>query len=203
MAQRKDRRARSRKRRADGGRAGAQVGSATGLAEPAQPKADEGTFHQAVKQAKRTPRQARSGPVKPERPRPPWHPLPLAEILILAGSVAFFIGMHRGMTTHAARTPLLVGIAAVSAGTLEFTLREHRSGFRSHTILLAVLPLVVVDTVAVLVIAAFTTVGSTAKLVILGIDVVLFLLLFRLLRGEFVQARYEQTTRRQPPRRPA
>lgn len=157
---------------------------------------EQAGFQQQVRQAKQKPRPARSGPVKPERPRPPWHPLPLAEILILAGSVAFFIGVHRGMTTPAARTPLLVGVAAVAAGTLEFTLREHRSGFRSHTILLAVLPIVVVDTVAVLVIAAFTRVDSTTKLVILAVDVVLFLLLFRLLRGEFVHARYEQTTRR-------
>ena len=195
MAQRKDRRARSRKRRANS-RGAQAAGSATAVAEPR-----EDAFHQAVKQAKQAPaRQARSGPPKPERPRPPWHPLPLAEILILAGTVAFFVGVHRGLTTPAARTPLLLGIAAVGGGTLEFSLREHRSGFRSHTIMLAVLPLVVFDTLAVLVIAAFTTVGSTAKLVILGIDVLLFALLFRALRGEFLQARYQQTSGR-PSRR--
>jgi hypothetical protein len=196
VAQRKDRRARSRKRRAQANR-----GPAGGPPAARPSEGDGGAFHEAVREAKATPaRRARSAPAKPERPRPAWHPLPLAEILIVAGTVAFFIGVRRGTAVAAGRTPLLVGVAAVSMGTLEFSLREHRSGFRSHTIMLAVLPLVVFDTLAVLVIAAFTTVGSTAKLVILGIDVLLFALLFRALRGEFLQARYQQTSGR-PSRR--
>ena len=195
MAQRKDRRARSRKRR--GGR---RRGPAEGGA-PAEP-AEGGSWQAAVAEAKAAPpRRSRGAPAKPERPHPPWHPLPLAEILIVAGTVAFVIGVRRGTATAHGRTPLLVGVAAVAIGTIEFSLREHRSGFRSHTVLLAVLPVVVFHTVAVLIISAFTHVGSTINLTIVALDVVLFAILFRLLRLGYVRARHEQLTGR--PRRRA
>jgi hypothetical protein len=196
VAQRKDRRARSRKRRAQGSR-----GPAGGAPRAGASEGDGGAFRDAVREAKATPaRRARSAPAKPERPRPPWHPLPLAEILIVAGTVAFFIGVRRGTAVAAGRTPLLVGVAAVSMGTLEFTLREHRSGFRSHTTLLAVLPVVAFHTVAVLVISAFTHVGQTINLTIVAVDVVIFGLLFRLLRAGYLEARYAQTSGRGPRR---
>jgi hypothetical protein len=195
VAQRKDRRARSRKRRAQANR-----GPAGGAPAAAPSEGDGGAFREAVREAKATPaRRARTAPLKPERPRPPWHPLPLAEILIVAGTVAFFIGVRRGTAVAAGRTPLLVGVAAVSMGTLEFSLREHRSGFRSHTTLLAVLPVVAFHTIAVLIISAFTHVGQTINLAIVAVDVVIFGLLFRLLRAGYLQARYEQTSGR--PRR--
>jgi hypothetical protein len=203
VAQRKDRRARSRKRRAQGSRGPAGGPPRTGASEGdgGASEGDGGAFREAVREAKATPsRRARSAPAKPERPRPAWHPLPLAEILIVAGTVAFFIGVRRGTAVAAGRTPLLVGVAAVSMGTLEFTLREHRSGFRSHTTLLAVLPVVAFHTVAVLVISAFTHVGQTINLTIVAVDVVIFGLLFRLLRAGYLEARYAQTSGRGPRR---
>lgn len=196
MAPRKDRRARSRKRRRSGAR---HHVAAPERIEPASP-APEGRWHSAVQEARATPGRApRGAATRPERPRPPWHPLPLAEILIVAGTVAFVIGIRRGTATAAGRTPLLVGIAAVGIGTLEFSLREHRSGFRSHATLLAVLPVVVFHTIAVLVISAFIHVGSTINLTIVAVDVVLFAILFRLLRMGYVRARHDRSVR--PPRR--
>ena len=45
---------------------------------------------------------------------------------------------------RSAAAPLLVaGIAAVAIGTVEVTLREHLGGYRSHTLLLALLPAIV------------------------------------------------------------
>jgi len=72
-----------------------------------------------------------------ERPQAPWHPLPLSEILIFVGIVAMVVGLVRAESSHAA---LLVGVGAVAIGTLEFTLREHLSGYKSHTALLAFVP---------------------------------------------------------------
>jgi len=69
------------------------------------------------------------------------------------------------------------------------TLREHLSGFRSHTLLLALLPAVVVHTVAVLVVGRFTHVGRTINLVLIAADVAIVVTLFRLLRARYGRAR--------------
>lgn len=193
MAQRKERRARSRKRRSAQRRPAPEPAAAQST-ETASQSGD--AWRQAVREARATPQRSRFTPAAPERPRPPWHPLPLAEILIVAGTVGFVIGVRRGTATAAGRTPLLVGIAAVAMGTLEFTLREHRSGFRSHAVLLAILPVVVFHTVSVLVLSAFMHVGSSVNLTIVALDVVLFAILFRVLRSGFVAARHQQRTRR-------
>src|SRR5207247_5573202 len=72
-----------------------------------------------------------------ERPQAPWHPLPLSELLILVGAIGTVVGLQKGISHGAA--PLLVGLAAVVVGTVEVTLREHMSGFRSHAVLLSLL----------------------------------------------------------------
>jgi hypothetical protein len=122
-----------------------------------------------------------------ERPRPPWHPLPLSELLILVGAIGVIVGLRRGLS-HGG-PPLFAGIAAVALGTFEVTIREHRSGHRSHTIMLAALPVVVFHSVIALAISAFTRVPAVVTLVLLGLDLVLFLALFKLLRTSFLTAR--------------
>jgi hypothetical protein len=122
-----------------------------------------------------------------ERPRPPWHPLPLAELLILVGAIGVVVGLRRGIS-HGG-PPLLAGIAAVALGTLEVTLREHRSGFRSHTVMLAALPVVVFHSMVALVISAFTRIPAIATVGLLGLDLILFLAMFKLLRSNFLTAR--------------
>jgi hypothetical protein len=122
-----------------------------------------------------------------ERPRPPWHPLPLSELLILVGVIGVVVGFRRGVSHGGA--PLLAGIAAVALGTLEVTLREHRSGFRSHTVMLAALPVVVFHSVLALAISAFARIPAVATVGLFALDLVLFLVLFKLLRSNFLTAR--------------
>lgn len=125
-----------------------------------------------------------------ERPEAPWHPLPISEILIFAGAVAFVIATLRPKHGISAGGPLLLaGILAVALGTLEVSWREHRSGFRSHTVLLAFLPVVLLHSVVVL---GASLLAKTTQLLNLGmfaVDIAVFALLFKLLRGRFLDAR--------------
>jgi hypothetical protein len=122
-----------------------------------------------------------------ERPRAPWHPLPLSEILILVGAIGTVVGLRRGGSHGTA--PLVAGLAAVGLGTFEVTTREHFSGYRSHAIILALLPVLVFHTAIVLGVSAFTTVPAFLTLVLLPLDVALFVFLFKLLRARFLEAR--------------
>jgi hypothetical protein len=126
-----------------------------------------------------------------ERPEAPWHPFPLSELLILIGAIATIVGLTKlkhGLASGGAT--LVVGVVAVLAGTVEFTLREHRSGYRSHTILLATIPAVVVYTGTLLVLSAFVSpIPSALKAAPLILALPLFALLFKLLRGRFQDAR--------------
>src|SRR4051812_36700245 len=69
-------------------------------------------------------------------PRPPWHPVPLSELCILAGLVVLAAGWF-GAGGGRRRTLLALGIVLVGLGSLEVALREHLAGFRSHSSLLA------------------------------------------------------------------
>lgn len=129
-----------------------------------------------------------------ERPEAPWHPFPLSELLILIGAIATIVGLTKlkhGLASGGAT--LVVGVVAVLAGTVEFTLREHRSGYRSHTILLATIPAVVVYTGTLLVLSAFVSpIPSALKVAPLILALPVFALLFKLLRGRFQDARRER-----------
>ncbi len=129
---------RSRKRRAtapeqltgaDGvARSGAPEPARSAVAEPA-PRATgrPAPAHRAHSAAARRPRRG-------EPPRPPWHPFPLAELCILAALITGVVGF----VVWGSRGHLLVAGAMIlaSAATLEFTLREHLTGYRSHSTLL-------------------------------------------------------------------
>jgi hypothetical protein len=125
-----------------------------------------------------------------ERPRSPWHPLPLSELLILAGAVAFVLAVSRLRHGPSSGGPLLLaGIAAVALGTVEVTWREHSSGFRSHTLLLALLPVIVLHSAVVL---GYTFAAKPSQLLNVGmfaVDIAVFVVLFRLLRARFLDAR--------------
>jgi hypothetical protein len=107
--------------------------------------------------------------------------------LILFGAIGTVVGFSRGISNGGAA--LFVGLAAVVIGTVEVMLREHLSGYRSHTLILAALPVIVLDAVLVLLIGRFTT---TLKLALVAIDVPLFVVLFKLLRARFLGARRER-----------
>jgi hypothetical protein len=129
-----------------------------------------------------------------ERPQAPWHPVPVSELLILIGAVATAIGASK-LSKHdtAGAATLVAGVAAVLIGTVEFSLREHRSGYRSHTILLALLPTVVLYTGTLLVLSAFITpVPVGLKIAPLALALPLYALLHKLLRARFADARRER-----------
>jgi hypothetical protein len=128
-----------------------------------------------------------------ERPRAPWHPLPLSELVILVGLIGAVVGVARGAS---GRAVLFTGIAAVAIGTIEFTVREHLGGYRSHTILLAFVPTVVLHTALALALVALGVQAAAAGLAPLVVDVPVFALLFKLLRGRFLAARRERTSGR-------
>jgi hypothetical protein len=130
-----------------------------------------------------------------ERPQAPWHPLPLSELLILVGAIGTVIGLSRlghGGIAHGGPA-LFAGIAAVLIGTLEVTLREHLSGYRSHTLILTLLPLIVFHSAVILIAASLTTVPKLLNVVLLLVDVAIGTVLFKLLRTRYLDARRERT----------
>jgi hypothetical protein len=127
---------RSRKRAAPGERRSAAAG--TGAATAAA-----GTTSR-VSATGRTPR-SKTGQRIQTRPRPLWHPLPLTEVAMGLGVAIAAIGFIRGLDSGSAL--IGVGVLMSTAGVIELCAREHFSGFKSHTLLLAFLPVVAVHTV--------------------------------------------------------
>ena len=124
-----------------------------------------------------------------ERPQAPWHPLPLSELLILVGAIGTIVGLNGRESSV-----LLAGIGAVALGTIEVALREHSSGYRSHTILLAMLPTIVFFTAFSVITAAFVTpVPTWLRILPIGLAVPLFMACFKALRVRFLDARRERT----------
>lgn len=78
-----------------------------------------------------------------ERPRAPWGSFPLSELAILVGAVLLLIGFFGGSGPRQA-TIVVAGFAIASVGALEVVVREHLAGYRSHSLLLAGVPTVVV-----------------------------------------------------------
>lgn len=149
--------------------------------------------------ARRKPPASPTAPTYGERPQAPWHPLPISELLILVGAIVAVLGMRRldvkdPEISHGGAT-LIAGIATVAIGTIEVTLREHRSGYRSHTVMLSLLPILVFDSVVVLVVSVFTTAPRPMSLGLIAVDIVLFVFLFRLLRARFLDARHARVLR--------
>jgi uncharacterized membrane protein len=127
-----------------------------------------------------------------ERPNAPWHPFPLSELLILVGIIGAVIAWGRGVQ-HGGTGLLVASIVCVMLGTIEVTLREHLSGFRSHAILLSVLPPLALHSAVVLLTQSQTQVPRWLNVALLPIDGALFWFLYRLLRARFQDARRERT----------
>jgi hypothetical protein len=83
------------------------------------------------------------------RPKPIWAPVPLTEIGMAAG-IAIFVS---GMLSDGQRATWLLTIAVLMLVVVvgELCLREHLGGFRSHTLLLSVLAVAILNGLAVLV----------------------------------------------------
>jgi hypothetical protein len=71
-----------------------------------------------------------------ERPPPLWGSFPLTELVILAGIVLMVWGFVSGAGEEG-NARIAAGLAIAALAGLELAVREHVTGFRSHTTLLA------------------------------------------------------------------
>jgi Flp pilus assembly protein TadB len=122
-----------------------------------------------------------------ERPPSPFGGLPVSEFAIFVGIIALLVWYFAGFGTAV----LVVGIIVIVLAVVEITAREHFSGFRSHTTLLAAIPAV---GVAALAVKLTGEKAGDAPLIALAVPV--FLLLFWPLRRRFQTARQARITRR-------
>ena len=112
-------------------------------------------------------------------------PVPVSEIAILAGAVAAVIGF-----VSQATLPLVTGLIILGLGTMEVVGREHFSGYRSHTALLAGIPAVGIEAGVV-----YAFGDPSDRLWLLAIIVPVFASLFVLLHRRFKVARQARVAR--------
>jgi hypothetical protein len=114
------------------------------------------------------------------RPQGIFGGVPVSEFAIFAGLVCLVVGMidHGGAA-------LELGIIVMGLGVTEVTAREHLSGFKSHTTLLALMPAVIVEALYALII------GVPNQRILLLVPVVpIFGICYLLLRRHFRIARH-------------
>jgi hypothetical protein len=115
-----------------------------------------------------------------ERPPGIFGGLPISEFAILAGLIALVAGsIDRGGSA------IDVGIVLMALGVTEVTAREHLSGYRSHTTLLAFMPAVIVEAIYALVIGA-----PSQRILLLAPVIPVFGVCYWLLRRQFRIARH-------------
>jgi hypothetical protein len=129
----------------------------------------------------RAPQRAR--PKLEDRPKPPWHPVPLIETAVLVGIVCIVVGFLSKDTRHG-RTLLVLGFALGSIGGLDTALREHFAGFRSHTLVLALAPAVALT--------ILLAVAGAPQILIPVLAVAAFGIAFLVLRAAYTRAQYPQ-----------
>jgi hypothetical protein len=120
-----------------------------------------------------------------QRPQSPFGGLPVSEVAILAGMVGAVIGFLSG-----GGPALVVGLIVCALGVCEITAREHFSGYRSHTALLAGIPAVAIEAALV---ALFGEPKQRGLLLVVVVPV--FSILFWLLRRRFLTARQARVAR--------
>jgi hypothetical protein len=126
----------------------------------------------------RAQRQSRSDSTYGERPDGLFGAIPVSEIAIFAGALALLVGwVNRSGVT------LVVGVVVCGLGVAEVTAREHFSGYRSHSTLLAGIVAIVVETVLGIVVAPHN------RLLLLIIVVPVFAGAFKVFRDRFILAR--------------
>ena len=76
-----------------------------------------------------------------QRPKAPWHPVPLVELCVLAGIALIVVGFI-DFEDRDGRILLALGLVLSSLAGLDTAVRDHFAGFRSHTLLLAGVPTV-------------------------------------------------------------
>jgi hypothetical protein len=124
-----------------GKRSRKRVGGAEVTASPtSRAERDAARHRRAAAQAREAQRgsSARRRPGRTsyeDRPPAPWGNFPLVELCVLAGIVLAVVGFV--IQGERGGTMFLCGLALAALGGLELSIREHFTGFRSHTSLLA------------------------------------------------------------------
>ena len=117
-------------------------------------------------------RTARGKPPE-QRPRAPWHPLPLAELCVLVGIVLMVAGVIAGLGEDRGRLLLVFGMALGSLGGLDTAAREHFAGWASHTLVLAGVPAVALAAILTFARAPWIAVAIAAVLLFAAAAVLL------------------------------
>jgi hypothetical protein len=133
---------------------------------------------QTTERAAREQRQGRGDPTYGQRPASPFGGLPVSEVAIFAGAVALLVGW-----LEQSAVSLVVGVLVCVLGVIEVTAREHFSGYRSHSTLLAGMAAVAVETGLGLVVA------PRNRLLLLIVVIPVFATAFKVLRDRFTIAR--------------
>ena len=120
-----------------------------------------------------------------ERPTSPFGGLPISEIAIFVGAVGLVIGLIQG-----GGPALIVGLIVCALGVVEVTAREHFSGYRSHTTLLAAIPAIAAEAGVVALVGE-----PRERLLLLLVVVPVYAGLFWLLRKRFQTARQARLAR--------
>ena len=107
-------------------------------APPGPRREQSGGRGRGSREAGATPDRSRRAPGR--RRRTPAGAVAPVAALGAARSSSGAIGTIVGFSTRRRPPTLFAGLGAVVLGTLEFTIREHRSGYRSHAALLAAVP---------------------------------------------------------------
>ena len=134
-------------------------------AEAGAPTSGSGEPATAKEAPKPAPAKRRRVPDPEGAPPAPWGSFPLVEVAVLVGIVILVVGFLSGGTSQA----ILIGTGLVlcSVAGLELAIREHLSGYRSHTLVLAAVPAVAV--LAILFYLAPEGLGSIVRLAIAAV----------------------------------
>jgi hypothetical protein len=112
-----------------------------------------------------------------DAPKAPWAPFPLTELVILLALVLLTLGFF----SSGDRRGVLIGVGLVLASLAggELAMREHFTGFRSHTTLLAGL--------AGFLVGALAVAPGAPKVAVLVIAIAVAVICFPLLRRAFMR----------------
>lgn len=118
-----------------------------------------------------------------ERPAALWGTAPISEFAILVGVIVLGIGFARGPGPGG--PAMTGGLILITIAVLEIAGREHLRGYRSHSLFLAMIIVIVVHFAI-----AFAIGAHRARTpVLLALDVVLFVLIATALSKQFSVAR--------------
>jgi hypothetical protein len=119
-----------------------------------------------------------------QRPVSPFGGLPVSEAAILLGLIGAIVGFATGNGAA-----LIVGVAVCAIGVCEITAREHLSGYRSHTALLAGIPAVAIGA------GLAALIGAKQRDLVLVVVVPAYAVFFWALRRHFLAARQARVAR--------